>query len=71
MTLVEFLAQTGQSATTFAAKVGCEVSTVTRLLRGERRPSIDLALRIEMATEGKVTPSNLIQSSSSTPEAGS
>lgn len=33
----------------------CETSTITRIMRGERRPSINLAARIEAATGGQVS----------------
>ena len=54
MTLSDFLVETKQSATDLASAMGCETSTITRLLRGERRPSLDLAFRIEQATGGRV-----------------
>jgi len=58
MTLAEYLiAQT--TATALAAKVGCEVSTITRIAKGDRSPSIDLAVRIERATDGAVTVADL------------
>lgn len=54
MNLAQYLAQSTQSATELAAAVGCETSTITRIIRGERRPSIKLAARIERATGGQV-----------------
>lgn len=57
MTLAEYL--TEQTATALAAKVGCEVSTITRIAKGDRSPSIDLAVRIERATDGAVTVADL------------
>ena len=67
MKLTEYLDQPNQTATALAAKVGCEVSTITRLARGERSPSIDLALKIERATNGDVTISDLALVSASNP----
>jgi plasmid maintenance system antidote protein VapI len=67
MKLTEYLDQPNQTATALAAKVGCEVSTITRLAKGERSPSIDLALRIERATSGLVTISDLALVSASNP----
>lgn len=55
MKLSDYLSDPGRSATMLADEVGCEPSTITRVLRGERRPSIDLAVRIELATSGLVT----------------
>ena len=67
MKLAEYLDQPNQTATALAAKVGCEVSTITRLAKGERSPSINLALRIERATSGIVTISELAPVSASNP----
>lgn len=55
MNLSQYLEQSTQSATELATAVGCETSTITRIIRGERRPSINLAARIERATGGKVS----------------
>lgn len=57
MTLAEYLDQ--HTATALAATVGCEVSTITRIAKGDRSPSIDLAVRIERATDGAVTVADL------------
>ena len=57
MTLAEYL--TEQTATALAAKIGCEVSTITRIAKGDRSPSIELAARIERATDGAVTVADL------------
>lgn len=67
MTLTDYLKQTGQTATALAAKVGCEVSTITRLARGERSPSLPLAFRIERATSGLVTIADLALAVASNP----
>jgi len=66
MTLAEYL--TGQTATALAAKVGCEVSTITRIANGDRSPSIVLAVRIERATDGAVTVADLAAAAVSPPE---
>lgn len=55
MNLTQYLAQAEKSASELAAAIGCETSTITRIMRGERRPSINLAARIEAATDGKVS----------------
>lgn len=67
MTLTEYLNQPNQTATALARKVGCEVSTITRLAKRERAPSIDLALRIERSTGGAVTVADLALVSNSDP----
>ena len=58
MTLAEYLTE-HKTATALAAKVGCEVSTITRIAKGDRSPSLDLAVRIERATGGAVTVADL------------
>lgn len=60
MKLADYLQETDQRASDLAALVGCETSTITRFLRGERRPSLEIALRIEQATGGKVSPHDLL-----------
>lgn len=55
MTLAEYLEAEGLKPTQFAQALGAEPSTVTRMVHGERGPSLDMALRIEAATDGKVT----------------
>jgi DNA-binding transcriptional regulator YdaS (Cro superfamily) len=61
MKLTEYLATPDQNASILAALVGCETSTITRLAKGERRASADLAVRIEKATLGKVTVHDLVE----------
>lgn len=39
----------------YAVELGVSVSTVTRLLRGERQPGLDLLERIEGESGGKIT----------------
>jgi len=65
MTLTDYLSDAELSATEFASKVGCTTSTITRILRGERGPSLELALKIEAETKGKVSPKDFVP----TPEA--
>ena len=60
MTLTDYLSKSALSATEFAGLIGCEPSTITRLCRGERGPSLELALKIEAATNGSVTPKDFI-----------
>jgi transcriptional regulator with XRE-family HTH domain len=42
-----------------AEKFGCDRSIVTKMRNRQAFPSLDLALRIERATGGMVTPSDL------------
>ena len=60
MTLADFLTEASLNASDFATQLGCETSTVTRILRGERKPSLELALRIERVSEGKVKPNDFM-----------
>lgn len=54
MTLEQFLKDSDQTAAAFAMKIGAPPSTVTRWLRGERRVSPEMAIKIEAATNGKI-----------------
>ena len=53
--LEAYFQETGETASSLAAKIGCAVTTITRPVRGERKASVDLALDIERVTEGRVT----------------
>ena len=59
MDLATYLREAGMTASALADAVGVRVSTITRLRDGSRAASLDLALRIERATNGKVTPKEL------------
>ena len=61
MKLSDYLSAAGQNATDFAAKIKCEPSTITRILKGQRGASVPLALKIEKATGGKVQPCDLLR----------
>jgi transcriptional regulator with XRE-family HTH domain len=58
MTLAEYLASTGQTASALAAQTGCAVSTITRAARGEKLPSRALMESIFEKTSGAVTPND-------------
>lgn len=53
--LTRYLRETGENLSALAARMGRAPSTLTRPLRGERDPSLDLARDIERATAGRVT----------------
>jgi DNA-binding transcriptional regulator YdaS (Cro superfamily) len=55
MTLSEYLAHHQTSASRFAKTLQVPASTITRLLKMERRPGIELVARIESATDGIVS----------------
>ena len=44
----------GQSATKLARQCNVAVSTITRVARGEKQPSLDLMVKIRAATGGAV-----------------
>lgn len=54
MDLKAYLDEAGEKQTDFAARVDTTVATISRLVGGSLRPSLDLAHRIERATGGKV-----------------
>lgn len=55
MKLADYISSKQTTASRLAGEVGVPVSTITRLLRGERRPGIELVARISSATSGAVT----------------
>ncbi|MGL5734314.1 MAG: helix-turn-helix domain-containing protein [Beijerinckiaceae bacterium] len=54
MTLADYLAQPGKTATDIARECGVSVSTITRAAAGGS-PSLQLMRKIAAATGGKVT----------------
>ena len=68
MKLSDYLERESLTASRFAAHLGVEPSTITRLINGERGCSLDLAIRIEHATDGEVAPRELIQLSETSPK---
>lgn len=44
--LAKYLDANGIKPFTLAERLGCEPSTITRILKGQRKPSVDLARRI-------------------------
>jgi predicted transcriptional regulator len=60
MTLQEYLKAKELTPSAFAALIKSPPSTVTRLLKGQRSPRIDLMVKIKVATGGKVTPEDFV-----------
>jgi transcriptional regulator with XRE-family HTH domain len=58
MTLTEYLSAHKLSPADFAGRMGKPVSTVTRLLNGERKPGSELLQAILDATNGEVLPND-------------
>src|SRR5579862_927567 len=54
MILKKYLARENLKPAAFAARIGVSPSTVSRFLRRERRPSLDLMRKIAEATDGEV-----------------
>lgn len=52
--LATYLAQTGEPQWRFAARVNVKQSMVSRIAKGKAKPGLDLAVRIERATDGAV-----------------
>lgn len=55
MKLETYLTENKIKPATFAASLDVAPSTITRIIRGERTPRIDLIAKIQTATGGKVT----------------
>lgn len=69
MKLADYIAERQTTATRFAGELGVPVSTITRLLRGERSPGIALVARITTATKGAVSAQDFFPSPSQQGEA--
>jgi len=61
MRLETYLAENGLKPSEFAARMGKPASTISRLLNGEREPSMALLREIKLATGGLVTPNDFLQ----------
>lgn len=55
MQLNDYLAERRLTPTAFAESIGVPASTITRILRRQRRPTVGTIAKIEAATEGKVS----------------
>lgn len=60
MRLSEYLEAKKLKPSRFAEMVGVPASTITRLVRGERSPGIELIEKIVKATDGAITPNDFI-----------
>jgi len=58
--LTIYLRETGESLSSLAARMGRAPSTLTRVLNGERNPSVALARDIERVTRGRVSASRFV-----------
>jgi len=55
MKIEEFLEKENMSIAKFALNIGVHYTHILRIVNGQRRPSPELALKIEQATDGQVT----------------
>jgi transcriptional regulator with XRE-family HTH domain len=60
MKLSSFLTDNGISLADFSNSVKCSISMISRIKSGQRRPSPELAFRIEQITGGLVTRDELL-----------
>lgn len=54
MTLEQYLKDTGIRPVAFATSIGVAPSTITRILRGERSPGVDVIAKIKAGTGDRV-----------------
>lgn len=52
--LAAYIAGTGSTRSSFAERIGISAPYLTQILNGDKRPSLDVAFRIEAATGGDV-----------------
>lgn len=60
MKLNDYLEKTKQTKTDFAGVIGITTGMVSHIATGRKIPSLDLALKIQDATEGAVTVRDLL-----------
>lgn len=68
MKLKEWLTLSGTSQTDFARTVAAPVSSINRILKGQKIPTHDLAVRIYFVTHGAVQPNDFYDLSEAPPE---
>ncbi|NSZ73307.1 helix-turn-helix transcriptional regulator [Agrobacterium tumefaciens] len=61
MKLEQYLTQNNIKPVAFAASIDVAPSTITRIVKGERTPRIDLIAKIKAATGGLVTMEDWMQ----------
>jgi predicted transcriptional regulator len=60
MKLIDHLRAVGKTVPAFAEELGEAENTVRKIVYGQRQPSLPLAVKISIATEGAVTEADLI-----------
>lgn len=69
MDLATYQRETGETEAQLAERLGIAQATVNHLKRRTGRPSADLMKRIHDATDGKVTPNDLLGVTEPDPQA--
>lgn len=62
MTLREFLEEKRITYREFAEQLNIHLQSLKNIAYGKKKPSLELAIRIEELTEGRVTPKDLLNS---------
>jgi predicted transcriptional regulator len=60
MKLLDYLALRNLTPTRFAEDVGIPASTITRIIKGERSPGLDVMAKIAKATADAVMPNDFL-----------
>lgn len=60
MKLLDHLKETDERVEDFASRIGEARSTIRKIVYGQRQPSLPLAVKIERATKGAVTPADML-----------
>lgn len=60
MKLLDHLKETDERVEDFACRIGEARSTIRKIVYGQRQPSLPLAVKIERATNGAVTPADML-----------
>lgn len=60
MTLKDYLTEASETIDAFAKRVEASPGMIHKIVYRQRQPSLSLAARIEAATEGKVTPLDML-----------
>lgn len=61
MKLAQYLTDNDLKPAAFADRIGVAPSTITRILRGERKPQLDLIRKIKAGTDGQVTADDFME----------
>ena len=61
MELSDYLAEVGMTQTELASRLGCHKSRITRILSGERKPTVQEIVDLEQITGGKVKASDFAE----------